>query len=245
MKTAQLDFPAPQPVPLADALRWQASPDWIYEEKKDGVRAMLVAGELRGRARSYDLPGAIPPALAGCTLDGELVGNVFWSFDLIEANGQDLRGLPLRERRRHLAALVPHFPAWLKLIPSWPGNGGEYLEAVLRDGGEGVVAKNLGAEYGRDWFKAKRVQTFDVICTDTTGGTLSVAIAQFRDGALVPCGRVSIFNLNALLSLKSGDVLEIAAECRHASGKFRSPRFVRVRSDKLAKDCQIQKEPSK
>ena len=236
-----MNFPAPQPVPLADALNWPASPDWIYETKLDGCRAMLGNGALQGRVRSYPLPGAIPPALANATLDGELVGNVFWCFDLIEADGADLRPLPLRERRRHLLALQPRFPAWLKLIPSWTGDGGEFLEAVLRDGGEGVVAKNLSAPYGVDWHKAKRLATFDVVVTDADGGKLSVAVGQYQGGELVNCGRLPVQNLATLESLRPGDVVEIAAECRTARGKFRSPRFVRVRTDKAATDCRIEK----
>jgi hypothetical protein len=46
-------FPAPQSVALADALRWQASPDWLYELKADGKRALLAAGQSRGRAMRY------------------------------------------------------------------------------------------------------------------------------------------------------------------------------------------------
>ncbi len=118
MDTAQFIFAAPRAVALADALRWPALPDLCFEEKKDGVRALLVNGALQGRARCYRLPGELPPALAGCALDGELVGQTFFAFDVIEADGVDLRQLPLRERKAALLALHPHFPVWLRIIPS-------------------------------------------------------------------------------------------------------------------------------
>lgn len=243
MNTAQRFFPAPVAVPLADALNWQASPDLTFEEKKDGRRAELGNGELRGRVASYSLPGAVPPALAGCVLDGELVGNVFWCFDLIEANRQDMRDLPLRERKGRLLALQPHFPAWIQPVPAArPGvAGGDYLRQVLAAGAEGVVAKDLAASYGNGWRKAKRLATFDCVVTDTSGGKLSVQIGQYSNARLVDCGRVSIRDLGTLDSLRPGSVIEISAETRHASGKFRSPRFVRVRTDKPPTDCRIEK----
>ena len=111
-------FPAPQPVALADAMRWTCSPNWTFEAKLDGKRARLANGELRGRAMCYRLPGELPAALARCAFDGELVGNVYFAFDVTEANGEDLRRHALRERKAALLALQPCFPGWLKLIPA-------------------------------------------------------------------------------------------------------------------------------
>lgn len=234
-------FPAPQPVALAAALRWQASPDWIYELKADGKRALLASGQLRGRAMRYRLPGELPPALASCTMDGELVGKTFFAFDLLEADGQDLRRCPLRERRAALLALQPLFPDWLKPIPAArPGqSGSEYLQAVLRAGGEGCVAKHMAAPYGCQWFKAKCLETFDVVVISPATFARSVNIGQYSDGALVDCGKVSVFNLGTLDNLQTGDVLEIAAQGRTAKGRFREPRFLKVRTDKPATACTI------
>lgn len=233
------DFPAPEPVALAVALGWQTSAEWLYELKADGKRALLANGELRGRAMRYRLPGELPAALNGYSLDGELVGNVYFAFDVIEADGEDLSQQPLRERRAALLALQPAFPRWIRPIPTArPGqSGGEYLAAVLRDGGEGCVAKSLIAPYGCGWFKAKGVQTFDVVVTAQASATRSVSIGQYSDGCLVDCGKVSVFSLSTLESLRTGDVLEIAAQGRTVKGKFREPRFLKVRTDKPAADC--------
>lgn len=234
-------FPAPQPVALADAMRWQASPDWLYELKADGKRALLSAGQLRGRALRYPLPGELPAALSGCALDGELVGKTFFAFDVTEANGQDLRPLPLRERRAALLALQPLFPDWIHAIPTArPGqSGSEYLAAVLQAGFEGCVAKQLSAPYGCQWFKAKRLETFDVVVISPATFTRSVSVGQYSDGALVDCGKVSVFSLGTLDNLRAGDVLEIAAQGRTIKGKFREPRFLKVRTDKPATACMI------
>lgn len=233
-----MKFPAPQPVPLATALRWSQSPEWIYEEKHDGVRAMLANGALQGRARNYALPGELPADLIQCVFDGELVGSRFHVFDVCEADGQDLRAWPLAQRKRRLAAFQTQFPPWIQAVPVWTGCGAEYLEAIIRDGGEGVVAKHIAAPYGQSWFKAKRLETFDVVILETAGHRLSVGIGEWRGGALHDAGRVAIHSLAVLERLRAFDVVEIAAHGRTARGKFRGPRFLRVRTDKPPTECE-------
>lgn len=225
-----MTFPAPHPIPLAEALLWQRG-DFVYEEKLDGVRAVYADGKLHGRARCYKLPGSAPSFNA--TLDGELVGGTFYAFDVTHYNGQDLRAMPLWERRRVLHDLSAHFPPWLALVPSTRGCGGEFLETVLARGGEGVVAKCIHSAYGQDWFKAKRVQTFDCVVTELLP-TGSVRLGQYRDGKLIDCGKVLARDI-----LRPGAVVEIAAYSRTSSGKFREPRIVRVRTDKPAAECVV------
>jgi ATP-dependent DNA ligase len=127
-------------------------------------------------------------------------------------------------------ALQPAFPSWIRPVPSArPGqSGGEYLAAVLRDGGEGCVAKQLSAPYGYGWHKAKRWETFD--CTvaeqDAARGSIRLALAD-EDCGWMPCRA-------AFDRIRLGDVVEVAAAGRHVSGKFREARFVKIRTDKLA-----------
>jgi len=236
-----MDFPAPQPVALAVALGWTASPDWTYEAKLDGVRVLLAAGVLHGRARRYCLPGPLPSALDGVTLDGELCGKTYFVFDVLEADGQDLRGQPLHARKRVLAALLEASPSWLKAVPSAPPGtaGGEYLRSVLAAGGEGVVAKPLAGRYGVGWYKAKHRQTFDVVVTSKAADKQSVAVGQYRNGALVPCGRVAVLAAHHFARIQPGTVLELAAQGRTRRGAFREPSFVRLRDDKPETECTI------
>lgn len=91
----------------------------------------------------------VGPALVA----GELMrGGYFYGFDVLEFEGSDIRCLPLRERRPLLDALDV-------LRPS-EGSGGEFLEAVIESGGEGVVIKNLSQPWGARWIKCKRSQVF-------------------------------------------------------------------------------------
>src|SRR5271169_5807678 len=116
-------------VPVAEGLKWLGGGGWCYQEKKDGVRAVLDSGSLFGRSRNYNLPGQLPASLNTCRIDGELCGGVFWAFDIPKLSGQDLSREPLAFRLAALHEIENRFPAWMRIIPN--GNGGEFLEHVL------------------------------------------------------------------------------------------------------------------
>lgn len=147
----------------------------------------------------------------------------FYAFDAAVIHGDDCRRSPFRERLAALRHLAAGFPAGMFLVQE--GAGGEFLEAVIADGGEGVVFKNPDGYWGIGQWKCKRVETFDVRVT-----------AIHRQSALISfdgeqAGAVPIYGA-ALASVAAGSVIEISAMCRTASGKFREPRFIRLRSDK-------------
>ena len=198
--------PIIQPMPLADGLRWSGNAS-LFQEKSDGVW--------------------YPLEWCGHWFNAERMrGGNYVINDLISINGQDIRLEPLTARWRALRDIAATFPAGMTLCRT--GSGGEFLEAILRDGGEGIVAKPWDAPFASGWLKCKRIETYDVVVSDTTGDKLSVAIAF--EGQ--PAGRVPVRDVAILTSLRAGDVIEIAAQDRHPSGKFREPRFVRVRNDK-------------
>ena len=163
----------------------------MYEEKKDGERAMVSAGGCQLRNSRRLLPGPLPVALGGCVFDGELCAGTYWAFDLVMADGQDLRRRPLRERRTWLAGLRPLFPQWMLPIPE--GRGGEFLEAVLAHGGEGIVAKHVESRYGEleAWVKCKD-STEDCIVAELHQVKQSARLEQLTAAGVVDCGWVSL-----------------------------------------------------
>ena len=75
-----MNKPTLQSVPLSAGLRWRAGNGWRYEEKLDG------------RYRVEELPHA--------TVTGELMrGGQFYAFDVLNYEGQDVRSLPLSDRK--------------------------------------------------------------------------------------------------------------------------------------------------
>jgi DNA ligase-1 len=88
------------------------------------------------------------------------------AYDLLEQDGEDLRALPLRERRRRLAALLARSGATGRLLLSPPVEAGDWLtlaearERARERGAEGLMLKRLDSPYGvgrrkGDWWKWK------------------------------------------------------------------------------------------
>ena len=154
-------------------------PDWVFERKLDGIRCLATGAGLFSRnglsldARFPTIAEAVA-SLPSAVYDGEVVafegsrtsfqrlgrlGKVyFYVFDVLEAEGQDVRGLPLLERKRLLRELVkPHGP--IRLTPYRREKGIALYEEACRRGWEGLIAKRADSPYvgkrSRDWLKWK------------------------------------------------------------------------------------------
>jgi bifunctional non-homologous end joining protein LigD len=84
---------------------------------------------------------------------------VLLAFDLIELDGEDLRRMPIEQRKRKMAKLVRGpFPG-IVLNEVFEGDGDVLFAHACRLGCEGIVSKRLGSNYrsGRSasWLKVK------------------------------------------------------------------------------------------
>jgi bifunctional non-homologous end joining protein LigD len=91
---------------------------------------------------------------------------VFYAFDVISADGQDLTGEPLEARRARLPALVSE-DGVIRLSRDLPGSATDIVKALRTAGIEGVIAKRRDSTYqpgerSSDWvkFKLERQQEF-------------------------------------------------------------------------------------
>ncbi len=170
------------------------SPDYdVLETKYDGFRglAAVVKGEAALQSRNaLDLSARFPGVAKAleaigreCVLDGELIarsGRGFHSlqlgageidyalFDLLWLDGEDLRPLPLRERRLRLEDLSRELDsARLRLSEPLPAPIHKALAAAKKRGLEGVVCKRGDSPYrgerGRDWLKVKLWQADEFV----------------------------------------------------------------------------------
>jgi bifunctional non-homologous end joining protein LigD len=126
-------------------------------------------------------------------------------FDLLFQDGEDLRALPLRERKRRLRWLLERGGRDLAEVVRYgdhiEGRGGAVLEEACLQGLEGVVSKRAGDAYAgrrtRSWLKVKcgRRQEFVVGgFTEPSGarhgfGALLIGFHD-QEGALRYAGRV-------------------------------------------------------
>ena len=150
-------------VPMAEGRCWRGGGEFIYQEKMDGEFSIAEFGVRNSEC---------------ATLAGErMATGRFVVFDVLQHAGQDVRAWPLRDRWGLLLGLRGVIEAdGGEIVPT--GNGGEFLEAVLAAGGEGVVAKDWNSPYSTPMFACKRLETFLCVVTGFCGGTQSVRIAQ-------------------------------------------------------------------
>ncbi|MFZ3317909.1 MAG: ATP-dependent DNA ligase [Mycobacterium sp.] len=89
-------------------------------------------------------------------------------FDILHRDGIDLLDAPTGERTAALDDIVPAQHRVDRLITSDPVAAGDFLDATLAAGHEGVMAKSLTAPYeagrrGAGWLKVKPVHTLDLV----------------------------------------------------------------------------------
>ncbi|MGH7010791.1 MAG: DNA ligase D, partial [Caulobacteraceae bacterium] len=123
---------------------------------------------------------------------------VFFAFDAIFAEGEDLRERPLAQRKARLAEILKG-PASgpIRFVEHFESGGEAVLRSACRMHLEGVVSKRLASPYrsGRseDWTKAKCRGREEVILagwTATSGAFRSLLAARRVEGRLIPGGRI-------------------------------------------------------
>lgn len=170
-------------------------------------------------------------------------------FDVLFADGEDVREYAMIERRRILQrVLTPINNPLIKLIPQLPAELSTY-DSIVDAGGEGVILKNISGGYGESgsWIKVKKYSTLDVVVTGFTDarygrtgkyeGQIGAArVSVWRDDKLVEVGQVSGMTDETRLDMTNepsrwiGNVIEIAAQ-EFARDRLRHPRFKRARPD--------------
>jgi len=202
-----------------------SNPDWLFEIKWDGIRALawIKDGALELRSRTgraitaqfpelHDLPKHVRAAEA--ILDGEIVvidehgrssferlqsrinvarptaalvhqaPAIYFLFDLLYADGYDLRDAPLLERKRLLQQLLEPGDTF-RYADHQMEHGRELFELAKEKGLEGIVGKLARSAYtstrSASWVKFKVTQELDAV----VGGWTAPRGSREHFGALL------------------------------------------------------------
>jgi bifunctional non-homologous end joining protein LigD len=143
----------------------------------------LVAVDERGVSRFQLLQNALNTAahLQYCV------------FDIMYLDGEDLRGLPLIERKKRLKAILPRDPVIL-YSEHWPEHGKRLFKEAEKLGHEGIMAKRAKSRYvsgarSKDWLKIKTAKRQEVVVVGFTAprrsrprfGALVLAVREGKD----------------------------------------------------------------
>jgi bifunctional non-homologous end joining protein LigD len=128
---------------------------------------------------------------------------VLYLFDLLYLDGEDLRSLPLLERKERLRQLVAALPesaaAQLRYSEHFAEDPTVVFSQACHLGLEGIIGKRIDAPYrpgrGRDWIKLKCTRRQEFVIAgmtrdDSGSGFRSLILAVNDDGQLRYCGKV-------------------------------------------------------
>jgi bifunctional non-homologous end joining protein LigD len=247
------------PVTEEEMLRLLANDAYALQEKLDGKRGMLrrsTAG-VEGVNRK-GLIIALPQAVVadaeqlapGCVIDGELIGEVFFAFDLLELDGVDWRAESYfkrsvaLKRALQVAKLAGQPKAALREVPVYLERhkrpAYEVIQGARR---EGVVFKLLAAPYtvgrpasGGSQLKYKFVESATARVKAKNGTKRSVAL-ELKDakGTWVGVGNVTI---PANYSIpEAGSLVEIKYLYAYVGGSLYQPQYLGVRDDQEESAC--------
>jgi len=221
--------------PMAATLTQErfTGPEWIFERKYDGIRALAFKQGRDVRLLSRNrLPQYNPPVIDAVAqldvrdaiLDGELAWRgdskvSYHVFDILWLDGRDLTRVPLEERRAILATLDLRAP--LARVTALDDE--KPWERACAEGWEGVIAKRRDSCYEHrrspHWVKMKCEASQELVVggfTDPQGARvgLGALLVGYYDGVdFVFAGKVGTgFDTKLLHDLRGRlDALEIAS----------------------------------
>ncbi len=184
------------------ALRTRKGLDWTNKFSEISVAARslpdaIIDGEVAALNRSNvsDLT-----ALRVALSEARTEDLIFFAFDLLHLNGEDLRSLPLVDRKAGLRQLLRSKASGsptIRFIEHVSGHGADVLESSRRLGLEGIISKLQSAPYrsGRSdaWTKAKSRPEQEVVIGGWSGGKdqlRSLIAGVYRGNHLIHVGRV-------------------------------------------------------
>lgn len=230
--------------PIEDVEPYLKSSGWAAEEKLDGKRILIQVDKEVVAINRSGLTCGIPKNIAddvqslnrSLVIDGELIGNVFHVFDLLELDGEDKKTLSYLERKNLLNFVVVETENIKKVANAITEIGKRQAFASLSDGKkEGIVFKKINSPYQAGRFETQVKFKFQEEATLRVASVSQVkrsfAMAT-EDGAGV--GKCAI-PANKPIP-KVGDLVEVRYLYAYEKGALYQPFFKGIRDDKAVAD---------
>lgn len=232
--------------------------DWIMQEKMDGVRLLIQKNGERfvgysRTGREVAVPQGIVEALRltimndTFLIDGELVGDVYHAFDLLETSISWRENFYTSRRKQLVSVLSGQTYPNIVCVKYYIGEKEKSQEfhSIKESGGEGVVFKKSSATYkvgrpasGGDYLKYKFYKTCSAIVT-TINDKRSVGLSCYECvGSLVSVGNCTIPPNYSVPEI--GSVVEVRyLYARLPSHALFQPTYLGVRLDIGRGECGL------
>ena len=233
---------------------------WVAQPKHDGHRRLVQASDsgltgINRKGLATGLPAAVAAELACLAghapyvLDGELIGEAYVVFDLLEWEGEDLRSAECSHRLGMLQAVAELLGAacatHVTLTESAYATKRALYEHVKAQGGEGLVFKRLSAPYvpgrpnsGGSQLKLKFTHRATVVVSAQHATKRSVAMV-LRDAA---GGQVAVGNVTVPTNYPlppPGALVEVEYLYAFPGGSLFQPQFLGERTDVSVDECTV------
>jgi bifunctional non-homologous end joining protein LigD len=184
------------------SLRTRTGLDWTARFQAIADAAVSLPGALiDGEIVALDEGGAPDfAALQAAISEGRSRDLIYFAFDLLFEGGEDLRELPLSQRKERLDKLISRngsHTRHIRYVSHLSEPGDAVLQSACRMNLEGIVSKRAAAPYssGRSssWVKAKCRAGHEVVIGGWSGGRSalrSLLVGVHRGDHLVHTGRV-------------------------------------------------------
>jgi bifunctional non-homologous end joining protein LigD len=170
-------------------------------------------------------------------LDGEIIGDTEYVFDILSLDGEDLTGLPCIER---IAVLNSNLKLGKGIVVVETAYTNEEKRAMyhrLKNAKkEGVVFKKKDSPYtagrpnsGGNQIKFKFYKTATFIVKNVTAGKRSVGLELLDGNVRVFMGKVTIPPNHAVPNI--GDLVEVRYLYAYKGGAIFQPTYIGVRTD--------------
>lgn len=245
------------PIDVDEMEAYIVDDNWLVQEKLDGKRIMaeITFGKVTTSNRQSwkcGVPQNVADELAGfddCELDGELVGGVYYLFDCLGFNGENLRDKSYTARFDILLEMVGN--RMLNCVDivqtAYDTESKRELIESLRHK-EGVVFKDIRAPHtagrpnsGGPQRKCKFWSSATCIVTGVNmKRSVSVAVRDYEDN-LVEVGNVTVPPNYELPKVE--DLVEIKYLYYYPGGSLYQPQYLGVRDDMTLADVLSSLKP--
>lgn len=234
---------------------------WL-QEKFDGRRVLIKednnSHEISGINKtglSIGLPGPVVDFVkriankhTGFILDGELIGEKFYAFDLLKLDNADYQKKPYSERLKYLTYIIDEandgvsFPV-ICVTTAKTADRKKMLYQKIKDAkGEGVVFKRHASEYtvgyGENALKYKFWATCSCLVEGQNGNKRSVKLKLLEKGDWIDIGKCTIPANHEIPT--AGQIVEIRYLYARKGGSLYQPIYLGVRDDVEKARCSTE-----
>lgn len=243
------------PIEETEIAKYLYDDKYVLQEKKDGERRLLkhTCTQIFGINRkglTVNLPvnlTGIPQFTPAFVIDGEILSETFYAFDLLELGDRSLVDLEYWERYEQLKRVVAQMALpQIGCVSSFEGlqNKKYALERFKQSKAEGVVFKLISAPYtpgkpesGGPQLKYKFTESASVLVTGINPGKRSISIAVLDGVKIVPVGNVTIPPNKPIP--QPGSICEVKYLYMFYGGSLFQPVYLGERDDLDASACTV------